>query len=99
MPYRNFLPCVYIMASERNGTLYVGSSSDLVKRAWQHKNEYFEGFSKEYNTKLLVYYEVHDTMENACTRERQIKEWQRNWKKDLIEKDNPEWRDLYDDII
>jgi len=87
------------MSSKRNGTLYIGSSSDLVKRVWQHKNEYFEGFSKEYNTKLLVYYEVHDTMENACTRERQIKEWQRNWKKDLIEKDNPEWRDLYDDIV
>ena len=86
------------MASERNGTLYVGSSSDLVKRVWQHKNEYFEWFSKEYNTKALVYYEAHETMENAYTRERHIKEWRRNWKKDLIEKDNPEWRDLYDDI-
>lgn len=87
------------MASERDGTLYIGSSSDLVKRVWQHKNEYFEWFSKGYNTKLLVYYEVHDTMDGAITRERQLKEWQRNWKKDLIEKHNPDWRDLYDDIV
>ena len=86
------------MASEKNGTLYIGSSSDLVKRVWQHKNWYFEWFSKEYNTKLLVYYEVHDNMDGAITRERQLKEWKRNWKKDLIEKHNPEWRDLYDDI-
>ena len=86
------------MASEKNGTLYIGSSSDLVKRVWQHKNEYFEWFSKEYNTKLLVYYEVHDNMDGAITRERQLKEWKRNWKKDLIEKHNPEWRDLYDEI-
>lgn len=97
--YRNFQPCVYIMTSERNGTLYIGSTSDLVKRVWQHKNEYFEWFSKEYNTKILVYFEIHDTMENAIMRERQMKEWQRNWKKDLIEKNNPEWKDLYDDII
>lgn len=87
------------MTSERNGTLYIGSTSDLVKRVWQHKNEYFEWFSKEYNTKILVYFEIHDTMENAIMRERQMKEWQRNWKKDLIEKNNPEWKDLYDDII
>ncbi len=87
------------MASERNWTLYIGSSSDLVKRVWQHKNEYFEWFSKEYNTKLLVYYEAHDNMDGAIIRERQLKEWKRNWKKDLIEKHNPEWRDLYDDII
>ncbi len=86
------------MASEKNGTLYIGSSSDLVKRVWQHKNEYFEWFSKEYNTKLLVYYEPHNNMDGATTRERQLKEWKRNWKKDLIEKHNPEWRDLYDDI-
>mgnify|MGYP003463667687 FL=1 len=86
------------MASEKNGTLYIGSSSDLVKRVWQHKNWYFEWFSKEYNTKLLVYYEAHDNMDGATTRERQLKEWKRNWKKDLIEKHNPEWRDLYDDI-
>lgn len=86
------------MASEKNGTLYIGSSSDLVKRVWQHKNEYFEWFSKEYNTKLLVYYETHDNMDGAITRERQLKEWTRNWKKDLIEKHNPEWIDLYNDI-
>lgn len=87
------------MASERNWTVYIGSSSDLVKRVWQHKNGYFEWFSKDYGTKSLVYFEVHDSMENAFTRERQMKEWKRNWKKDLIEKENPEWKDLYDDII
>ena len=86
------------MASEKNGTLYIGSSSDLIRRVWQHKNEYFESFSKKYNTKLLVYYELHETIDNAIIRERQLKEWKRNWKKDLIEKHNPEWRDLYDEI-
>ncbi len=87
------------MASERNGTTYIWASSDLVKRVWQHKNWYFEWFSKEYGTKTLVYFEVHDSMENAFIRETQLKAWKRNWKKDLIEKDNPEWRDLYDDIV
>ena len=99
MSRRLIQPCVYIMASEQNGTLYIWVTSDLVKRVYQHKNEYFEWFSKEYNTKLLVYFEVHDTMDNAITRESQMKAWKRNWKKDLIEKENPKWRDLYDDIL
>jgi putative endonuclease len=99
MSYRSIQPCVYIMTNERNGTLYIGVTSDLIKRVYQHKNEYFNGFSKNYNMKLLVYFEIHETMENAILRESQMKAWKRNWKKDLIEKDNPEWRDLYDDII
>ena len=97
--YRTLQPCTYIMASARNGTLYIGVTSDLIKRVYQHKNNFFEWFSKEYNTKMLVYFEVHETMDNAITRESQMKAWKRNWKKDLIEKDNPEWRDLYDEII
>lgn len=86
---------VYILASQRNGTLYVGVSSDLVQRVWQHKNELMEGFSKDYGTKLLVWYEMHEEMYAAITREKQIKEWQRAWKIRLIEEMNPYWNDLY----
>jgi putative endonuclease len=90
---------VYIMASQRNGTLYTGVTSDLAKRVWQHKNDTFEGFSKEYGTKMLVWYESGDSIEGAIMREKQIKKWNRIWKLRLIESMNPEWRDLSGDIL
>ncbi len=91
-------PCVYILASKRNGTLYIGVTSDVVKRVYEHKNDLVEGFTKQYSVHMLVYVETHDTMESAITREKQIKEWKREWKLELIEKGNPEWKDLYDEI-
>ncbi|PHS21459.1 MAG: GIY-YIG nuclease [Robiginitomaculum sp.] len=91
-------PCVYILASKRNGTVYTGVTSDLAKRIWQHREGEVAGFSKRYNVKILVWYEAHETMESAITREKQIKEWKRVWKLELIEKTNPQWRDLWDDI-
>ena len=90
---------VYILASQKNGTLYTGITSDLVKRVWQHKNNVVEGFSKKYHVHLLVWYEVHNEIETAITREKQIKEWKRLWKLELIEKINPTWRDLYIEIV
>ncbi|HNW11873.1 MAG TPA: GIY-YIG nuclease family protein [Candidatus Rifleibacterium sp.] len=92
-------PCVYILASQRNGTLYVGVTSNLVQRIWQHKNNEVEGFTKKYQVHLLVYYELHETMESAITREKQLKKWNRDWKINLIEKENPQWHDLWDIII
>jgi putative endonuclease len=89
---------VYILASKRNGTLYTGVTSDLVKRIWQHKHNLVEGFTKKYNVENLVYYEVHDTPEGAITREKHIKKWRRVWKLRLIEERNPQWRDLYEEI-
>ncbi|MBU2539141.1 MAG: GIY-YIG nuclease family protein [Proteobacteria bacterium] len=91
-------PCVYILASSRNGTLYVGVTSDLQKRVWEHKNNLVEGFTKRYGVHLLVWYELHDTMVSAITREKAIKEWKRQWKLQAIEQDNPTWRDLYHDL-
>ena len=90
---------VYILASQRNGTLYTGMTSDLVKRIWQHKNGEVEGFTKQYNVKTLVYYEIHQSAESAIVREKQIKKWRRKWKLRLIEKDNPYWKDLYKEKI
>jgi len=92
-------PCVYILASRRNGTLYTGVTSDLVQRIWQHKNDLVEGFTKKYGVHTLVWYELHDTMQPAIEREKAIKEWRRAWKLSLIESNNPEWRDLYGDIV
>ena len=92
----NLKPCVYILASERNGTLYVGVTSNLPKRAWEHRESTVDGFSKQYGVKLLVYYEFHQTMEAAITREKQLKKWNRTWKLELIEAMNPEWDDLFD---
>jgi putative endonuclease len=86
--------CVYILASQRNGTLYTGVTSDLPKRIWQHKNDQVEGFTKTYQVHILVWYEVHADMESAIKREKAIKEWKRLWKLDLIEAMNPEWNDL-----
>ncbi|HEV2424354.1 MAG TPA: GIY-YIG nuclease family protein [Terriglobia bacterium] len=92
-------PCVYILANDRNGTLYTGVTSDLAKRIWEHKNGSMEGFTKKYDVHTLVWYEQHETMESAINREKAIKEWQRAWKLRLIEESNPEWRDLYPDIV
>ena len=79
-------PFVYILASARNGTLYVGVTSDLLKRVWEHKNDIVEGFTKRYAVHKLVWFEKHETMENAIVREKAIKEWKRKWKLELIEK-------------
>ena len=92
-------PGVYILASKRNGTLYIGVTSDLPKRVWEHKNDWVEGFTKRYRVHHLVYYEVHESMESAISREKQIKKWKRIWKLDLIEKQNPDWRDLWEEIL
>jgi len=91
-------PCVYILASQRNGTLYVGVTSNLAGRVWQHKNGVVEGFTRRYGVHDLVWYEVHDTMESAIGREKQLKAGSRARKLALIEAMNPAWRDLYDDI-
>ena len=92
-------PAVYILANQRNGTLYTGVTSDLMKRVWEHKNDLSAGFSKKYQTHRLVYYEQHSTMENAIAREKQIKKWRRQWKLGLIEELNPDWNDLYDPLL
>ena len=92
-------PCVYMLASERNGTLYVGVTSNLVKRIWEHKSHLVEGFTQKYNVHNLVWFEQHDSMQSAIHREKQIKEWKRHWKLELIENTNPQWEDLYPEII
>jgi len=92
------LPAVYILASQKNGTLYVGVTSNLVQRVWQHKNEVVEGFTSRYHVHLLVYFELHADMLSAIAREKQIKKWNRAWKIRLIEEGNPEWKDLYAEI-
>ena len=89
---------VYIMTNKRNGTLYVGMTDDLVKRVWQHRNGAIAGFTKRYEVKTLVWLEAHESRESAFARERQIKKWNRAWKLELIEKENPAWRDLGDEI-
>jgi len=92
-------PLCVLLASGRNGTLYAGVTSDLVQRIWQHKNDLVEGFTKRYRVHTLVWYEVCGTMEAAIAREKAIKEWKRNWKIRLIEDSNPEWRDLYEELL
>ena len=89
---------VYILASKPHGTPYVGVTSNLVQRIWQHKNDLVEGFTKRYGVHRLVWYEIHDSMENAIQRENAIKKWNRAWKIELIEKGNPTWRDSYHEI-
>lgn len=91
-------PAVYILASNRNGTLYVGVTSDLIARVWQHCTDAVPGFSRDYSVHLLVYYELHDTMYAAITREKQLKKWNRAWKLRLIERGNPDWIDLWEQI-
>ncbi|MBW2544344.1 MAG: GIY-YIG nuclease family protein, partial [Deltaproteobacteria bacterium] len=86
---------IYILASRKNGTLYVGVTSDLLKRIYEHKQNLIDGFTKKYNVHTLVYYETHNDIREAITREKQIKKWNRKWKMRLIEEMNSEWRDLY----
>jgi len=86
---------IYILASKRNGTLYIGVTSDLAKRVWEHKNHFVEGFTKKHGVDKLVYYETHETAQSAIAREKKLKKWNRAWKIRLIEKNNPDWHDLY----
>ena len=94
---KNFF--VYILCNKRNGTLYTGVTSDLIKRVYEHKNNLADGFTKKYNVHNLVWYEIHEAAESAITREKQIKKWTRKWKLELIEKVNPEWNNLYDSLL
>ena len=89
---------VYILCSKRNGTLYTGVTSDLIKRVYEHKNNLVDGFTQKYNIHCLVWYEAHESAESAINREKQIKKWKRAWKLELIEKHNPQWNDLYGNI-
>jgi len=90
---------VYILASQRNGTLYIGMTNDLIRRVWEHKQDLVEGFTKKYGVHRLVWYEPADEPLAAITREKQLKKWNRAWKLRLIEEMNPDWRDLYEDIV
>jgi putative endonuclease len=90
---------VYILASKRNGTLYIGVTNNLLKRVYEHKNNLIKGFTQKYNVHNLVYYEQHNDIGKAITREKQMKKWKRQWKIELIEKSNPQWNDLYNDAI
>ena len=95
----NKQPAVCILTSKRNGTLYIGVTSDLIKNIWEHKNNMVEGFTKRYCVHQLVWYEVHESMESAIEREKRLKEWKRKWKLELIESSNPNWQDLYNTIV
>ena len=95
----NKQPMVYILASKRNSTLYIGVTSDLVKRIWEHKNNMAEGFTKRHGVHQLVWYELHESMGSAIQREKKLKEWKRKWKLELIESTNPNWQDLYHTIV
>ncbi len=90
---------VYILASARNGTLYIGVTSDLARRTWEHREGLVDGFAKDYGVKILVHYEVFDRIDDAIQREKRLKEWKRAWKIELIEKQNPQWLDLYGNLI
>ena len=92
-------PAIYIITNKPNGTLYIGVTSNLVKRIYEHKNKFVDGFSRKYNLDKLVFYEVIDEMEVAIKREKQLKNWHREWKIELIQKMNPEWNDLYESIL
>lgn len=92
-------PAVYILASQRNGTLYIGVTSHLLKRIWEHRNDYVEGFTRRYGVHQLVYYEMHENMPAAIEREKRLKKWRREWKLRLIEAGNPGWRDLWEEIV
>jgi len=96
---KNHAYYVYILASRRNGTLYVGVTSDLVGRTWEHKNDLVEGFTKKHGVHILVWYEFHDDILTAIAREKRLKRWNRAWKLKLIEKENSGWNDLYDRLI
>lgn len=89
------LNAVYILASRRNGTLYVGVTNNLIRRVWEHKQNLTDGFTKKYTVHTLVYYELYSDILHAIAREKEIKKWKRRWKLQLIEKNNPDWKDLY----
>nr|VFK63837.1 MAG: putative endonuclease [Candidatus Kentron sp. UNK]VFK70945.1 MAG: putative endonuclease [Candidatus Kentron sp. UNK] len=88
-------PTVYLLANERNGALYIGVTSDLEKRVWEHKNDVIDGFTNKYRVHRLVYFEQYSDMPSAIAREKQLKKWRRAWKLALIEKSNPDWKDLW----
>ncbi|AJI52509.1 GIY-YIG nuclease family protein [Francisella philomiragia] len=90
---------VYILASKKNGTLYIGVTSNLIKRVYEHKQDFVDGFTKKYDVKKLVYYEQFESIEDAIYREKRLKTWKRSWKIDLINKLNPKWLDLYESIL
>lgn len=92
-------PAVYMLASQRNGTLYIGVTSDLIQRVWQHKEGLADGFTKKHNVKILVWYQQHETMESAIIKEKTMKKWLREWKLKTIEQTNPDWNDLWYEII
>jgi len=92
-------PAIYILASQPNGTLYIGVTGDLIRRIHEHRNDLTDGFSKKYKTHSLVYFEQHETMDSAITREKQLKKWNRKWKLELIEENNPGWQDLYETLL
>ena len=92
------IPCVYIMASRPGGVIYTGVTSNPVQRVWQHKEDFVEGYTKQYRIHRLVWYEIHDNMESAIIREKRLKKWKREWKDKLIERINPTWKDLHDEI-
>ena len=92
-------PCVYLLASKRNGTLYAGVTSNLVKRVWEHKNDAVKSFTSKYGVHILVWYEIHNSMESAIRREKAIKGWKREWKIKVIKERNADWRDLYPDLL
>ncbi len=92
-------PCVYLLASRRNGTLYVGVTSELIKRVWEHKSDFVESFTKRYGVHTLVWFEQHQRMAEAIAREKAIKAWKRQWKLELIQRTNPHWRDLYPELL
>ena len=96
---RDRVPCTYILASAPRGTLYIGVTSDLAERVWQHRNNLTPGFTSKHRIHRLVWFETHDTMDAAITREKRLKAWRRLWKLQLIESTNPYWRDLYPDLI
>lgn len=89
---------VYILASKKNGTLYIGVTNDLVRRVYEHKEGIIDGFTKKYKVKILVYFEIHTDINEAIKREKTLKKWKRNWKIELIEKTNIQWKDLFPDI-
>ena len=95
---RDEAPCVYILATKRNGTLYVGVTSQVLRRGWEHKSDAMLGFTKTYGVHLLVHVEFYESMPEAIAREKQLKNWKRAWKIELIERGNPQWRDLYEDM-
>ena len=92
-------PCVYMVASKKDGVIYIGVTSNLIKRIYEHKNNILKGFTSQYHVHKLVWYEIHSTMESAITREKKMKKWQRELKVKLIEKENPNWNDLYETLF